>query len=336
MRSDAHDDEMPEDSGRADEFHRLEQTYVREERWEDLAGLLIERTESVADAAGRSLCLMRAAQIFETNLADPDRAFITLLAAFQEDPANDELATDLARVATAHSRWQDLLAECTSLVAAEMAPESKRADILVALAGWYQRDLNDAAAAEQSLEAAMAANPANLTALNSLVTLYSQRGDWSRVAAYLTNASANASDAQVRVQFAFEAAEICRAKLNDIDAAAEQYSRVLALSPGQPEATAALAEIAWGRKDWATALPLFEALAEAAEQALEPKARLWQRAGWVSADDWRRGAGAGQLPARVRGRAWVSSNAALLVAAGRSARMVAGRAHHGAAGPRAG
>jgi tetratricopeptide (TPR) repeat protein len=280
MRSDAHDDEMPEDAGRADEFHRLEQSYVREERWEDLAGLLIERTENVADAAGRSHYLMRAAQIFETNLADPDRAFITLLAAFQEDPANDELATDLARVATAHNRWRDLLAECNSLVAGEMAPESKRAEMLVAMAGWYQRDLDDAAAAEQSLEAAIAANPANLAALNSLVTLYSQRGDWSRVATYLTTASASTSDPLARVQFAFDAAEICRSYLGDMDAAAEQYSRVLELSPGHPQATAALAEIAWGRKDWAVALPLLEALAEAAEQALEPRARLWQRAGW--------------------------------------------------------
>jgi hypothetical protein len=158
MRSDALDDEMPEDAGRADDFHRLEQSYVREERWEDLAGLLIERTESTEDPAGRARHLMRAAQIFETNLADPDRAFITLLAAFQEDPSNDELATALARMATAQNRWQDVLAECNSLVA-EMAPESKRADMLVAMAGWYQRDLDDSAAAEQSLEAAMAADP---------------------------------------------------------------------------------------------------------------------------------------------------------------------------------
>jgi hypothetical protein len=126
MRSDALDDEMPEDSGRADDFHRLEQSYAREERWEDLAGLLIERAESTADAAERARTLMRAAQIFESNLADPDRGFITLLAAFQEDPANDELATGLARMATEQSRWPDLLAECNSLVA-EVAPESKRA-----------------------------------------------------------------------------------------------------------------------------------------------------------------------------------------------------------------
>ncbi len=124
MRSDALDDEMPEDAERADEFHRLEQSYVREERWEDLAGLLIERTESIDHAAGRARYLMRAAQIFETNLADPDRAFITLLAAFQEDPANQELATGLARVAATHNRWQDLLAECNGLVT-ELEPEAK-------------------------------------------------------------------------------------------------------------------------------------------------------------------------------------------------------------------
>ena len=279
MRSDALDDEMPDDEERADEFHRLEQSYVREERWEDLAGLLIERTEKVDHAAGRARYLMRAAQIFETNLADPDRAFITFLAAFQEDPSNQELATGLARMAATHNRWQDLLAECNGLVA-EMAPESKRADMLVAMAGWYQHSLDDSAAAEQSLEAAMAADPANPAALRALVALHGQRGDWSRAAAYLASASANTSDALARVQFAFDAAEIYRNRLNDLDGATEQYRRVLDLSPGHPQATAVMAEIEWGRKDWAAALPLLESLAEAAEQSMEPRARLWQRAGW--------------------------------------------------------
>jgi tetratricopeptide (TPR) repeat protein len=279
MRSDALDDAVPEDTGRADDFHRLEQSYVREERWEDLAGLLIERTESTEDHAARARYLMRAAQIFETNLADPDRAFITLLAAFQEDPANDELATGLARMAGAHNRWQDVLAECNSLVA-DMVPESKRADMLVAMAGWYQRDLDDSAAAEQSLEAAMAADPANQAALRSLVALHGQRGNWGRAAAYLTSASANSPDPLARVQFAFDAAEIYRSRLNDVEGAAEQYSRVLELSPGHPQATAVMAEITWDRKDWAAALPLLEATAQAAEQAFAPRARLWHRAGW--------------------------------------------------------
>jgi tetratricopeptide (TPR) repeat protein len=281
MRSDALDDEMPEDSSRADDFHRLAQSYAREERWEDLAGLLIERAESTADAAERARTLMRAAQIFESNLADPDRGFITLLAAFQEDPANDELSSGLARMATEQSRWPDLLAECNSLVA-EVTPESRRACMLVAMAGWYQQNLDDLPAAEQSLEAAMAADPCNYVALRSLVALYGQRGDWPRAANYLTSASASASDSVAQVQFAFDAAEIYRERLDDLDGAAEQYGRVLELSPGHPQAMAAMADIAWVRKDWAAALPLLEALAEAAEEAFGPRVRLWQRAGWAA------------------------------------------------------
>jgi len=279
MRSDALDDETPGEEARADDFHRLEQTYMREERWEDLAGLLIEHTESCEAAPDRARALMRAAQIFEANLADPDRGFITALAAFQEDPANDEIAAGLARIATAHNRWPDLLAESNSLVA-ELTPPSKRAEMLVAMAGWYQRDLDDAPAAEQSLEAAIAADPANQQALRSLVALHGQRGDWPRAASYLASASANTDDPLARIQFAFDAAEIYRNRLNDLDGAAEQYSRVLEISPGHLQATAVMADITWGRKDWPAALPLLEAAAEAAEKAGEPSARLWQKAGW--------------------------------------------------------
>jgi len=63
--------------------------------------------------------------------------------------------------------------------------------VLVAIAGWYLHNLDDSAAAEQSLEAAMAADPANHAALRALVALHGGRGDWSRAAAYLTSASAN-------------------------------------------------------------------------------------------------------------------------------------------------
>ena len=279
MHSDGPDDVTPGEEGRVDDSYRLEQSYVREERWEDLAGLLIERTESINDADERACTLMRAAQIFEANLADPDRAFITSLAAFQEDPSNDEIAAGVARIATAHNRWPDLLAECNSLVV-DLAPASKRADMLVSMAGWYQRDLDDAAAAEQSLEAAMAADPTNHAALRSLVALHGHRGEWQRAASYLASASANTSDLLARVEFAFDAAEIFRNRLNDLDAAAEHYGRVLELSPGHPQAMAVMADVTWGRKDWAAALPLLEATAESAEKAAEPCARLWQRAGW--------------------------------------------------------
>jgi hypothetical protein len=263
----------------SDDSRHLEADCIREERWEDLAALLLDRSAEVLDAAERSRCLMRAAQVYETNLGDTDSAFVVMLAAFQESPATLDLATDLARMATVHNRWQDLLAECERQLP-EIAPPAKRADMLVAMAGWYQKDLGDAAAAEKALEGAMAANPANPLAFRALVELHGQRGNWLRAAAYLTCASGNAADPAEAIELALEAAEVYRERLHDVDAAIEQYTRVLERSPGHPRATSALAELAWVRKDWTAALPLFENMAGSATHALDASARLWQKVAW--------------------------------------------------------
>ena len=270
-----------EDLVSSDDSRHLEADCMREERWEDLAALLLDRSAEVLDAAERSRCLMRAAQVYETNLGDTDSAFVVMLAAFQESPATLDLATDLARMATVHNRWHDLLAECERQLP-EIAPPAKRSDMLVAMAGWYQKDLGDAAAAEKALESAMAANPANPLAFRALVELHGQRGNWLRAAAYLTCASGNAADPAEAIELALEAAEIYRERLHDVEAAIEQYTRVLERSPGHPRATAALAELAWVRKDWTAALPLFENMAGSATHALDASARLWQKVAWSS------------------------------------------------------
>ena len=263
----------------SDDSRHLEAECIREERWEDLAALLLDRSAEVLEAAERSRCLMRAAQVYETNLGDTDSAFVVMLAAFQESPATLDLATDLARMATVHNRWHDLLAECEKQLP-EITLPAKRAEILVAMAGWYQKDLGDAAAAEKALEGAMAANPSNPQALRALVELHGQRGNWLRAAAYLTCSSGNASDPADGIELALEAAEIYRERLHDLDAAIEQYTRVLERSPGHVRATSALAELAWVRKDWTVALPLFENMAGSATHALDASARLWQKVAW--------------------------------------------------------
>jgi tetratricopeptide (TPR) repeat protein len=231
------------------------------------------------DATERARCLIRAAQLFDTNLHDIDKAFITLLATLREDPSNDDVTSELARLATVHNRWEDLMGKCNAILA-EMGEAPKRADLLVAMALWYEHDLNDLAAAERSLEAAMSADPANNTALRSLVLLHGQRGDWHRAAAYLTCAAGNAIDPLDAVEFALDAAEIYRDQLHDTEAAVVQYMRVLAWSPDHPQAVAALADAAWERKDWSAAAPLLEGMAGSAKHAMEESAQLWQKAAW--------------------------------------------------------
>jgi len=107
-------------------------------------------------------------------------------------------------------------------------------------------------------------------------------GKWLRAAAYLTCASGNAADPAKAIELALEAAEIYRERLHDVDSAIEQYTRVLERSPGHPQATAALAELAWVRKDWTVALPLLENMAGSAKHALDESARIWHKVAWSS------------------------------------------------------
>ncbi len=262
-----------------DTFRELERDCVVEKRWEDLVGLLVERAGSVPDPSERTRCLVRVAQLFDTNLGDANRAFVTLLAALREDPTNDDVRAELARLATVHNRWDELMTRCDELLSA-LGSDSRRADLLVTMAVWHEHDLADPVAAEKSLEAAMSADPANYAALRSLVLLHGQRGDWHRAAAYLTCAAGNAVDPFDSVEFALDAAEIYREQLHDTESAVVQYMRVLAWSPDHPKAVAALADAAWERNDWSAAAPLLEGLAGSAKHAMEDAAKLWHRAAW--------------------------------------------------------
>jgi tetratricopeptide (TPR) repeat protein len=262
-----------------DSFRHLERDYAKDERWDELVQLLVERAGQTADPMERTRCLVRAAQLFDTHLADSDRAFITLLEALRDHPANDDVSAELARLASVHNRWNDLLAQCNRL-ATEITPDSKRAELLVTIALWYERHLEDLPAAEAALEAAMSADPTNSTALRSLVLLHSHRGAWHRAAAYLSCAAGNAVDPLDSVDYALDAAEIYRDQLHDIEAAVVQYMRVLGWSPDHPKAVAALADAAWDRKDWSSASSLLEGMAGSAKHAMEETAQLWYKAGW--------------------------------------------------------
>jgi golgin subfamily B member 1 len=262
-----------------DSFRHREREYVTEQRWSDLVQLLVERASETQGSTERIRCLVRAAQLFDTNLADPDRAVITLLEALQENPSSDAVTSELARLATVHNRWEDLLARCNRM-ATEITPDAKRAELLVTMALWYEQHLEDMPAAEAALESAMSADPTNNTAVRSLVLLHGQRGDWNRAAAYLTCASGNAIDPLDSVDYALDAAEIYRDQLHDAESAAVQYMRVLGWSPNHPKALAALADAAWEREDWAQASSLLEGMAGSARNAIEDNAQLWYKAGW--------------------------------------------------------
>src|SRR5512134_1000821 len=110
-------DQPTDEQMTVEEYRQVAQALAREERWEDLAALYVERAETSPNAAGRARYLVHAAQVFDKNLNDPDRAYITYFAAFQDDPSNQAAVAELARVTSALGRFPELLEECMQVAA---------------------------------------------------------------------------------------------------------------------------------------------------------------------------------------------------------------------------
>jgi hypothetical protein len=100
----ANDEQMTDE-----EYRQVAKALAREERWEDLAGLHVERAESTPDAVLRAHYLAQAGQVFDRNLGDADRAYLTYLASFQDDPSNHDVVVELSRVTGSLGRFPELL-----------------------------------------------------------------------------------------------------------------------------------------------------------------------------------------------------------------------------------
>jgi len=93
----------------AEDYERAARALAQEGRWDELAALFIECAERDTTARGRAGYLALAAKVFEENLNDPDRAYIALLTAFQDDPADEKLTGELTRMAGVLGRFPELL-----------------------------------------------------------------------------------------------------------------------------------------------------------------------------------------------------------------------------------
>jgi tetratricopeptide (TPR) repeat protein len=105
-------------------------------------------------------------------------ALVEAIAACRAAPEDDAAVTTLARLATATGRWDDVVSEAARL-AGELAGEGEgglAARWWTRVGGWYATRSGDLEAAMQAYEAAVAADPDAIAAIEALVELYGETG----------------------------------------------------------------------------------------------------------------------------------------------------------------
>src|SRR6185436_2855650 len=120
------------------------------EHWEDAIAGLIAEAEATPDQAGRVERLQRAAEIYETQVGDAEKAYAVWQAAFQEDFSNEQSALALERLAGDLGTGLALAAEAGAQLR-EVNEGRQRAALLVWTARWLLRFTGDRKGAETLL-----------------------------------------------------------------------------------------------------------------------------------------------------------------------------------------
>src|SRR3954467_12560485 len=137
------------------------------EHWEEAVAGLIAEAEATGDQAGRVERLQRAAQIYERQVGDNEKAYAVWQAAFNEDYSNERSALALERLAGELGTGLALAAEAGAQLRA-ITDGRQRAALLVWTARWLLRFTGDRKGAESHLLEALKLDPASRAAAEGL------------------------------------------------------------------------------------------------------------------------------------------------------------------------
>jgi tetratricopeptide (TPR) repeat protein len=143
--------------------------------WEKAIRGLLAQAEEASDGAQRIERLGRAADIYETQLNDPRKAFAVWQAAFAADFSQPRPAEALERLAERLGAGPALFAHFQPMVA-EAGTARERASLLAWLGRWLARFTQDFPSAEQYLVEALRLDPTCLVATRTLRALASHAG----------------------------------------------------------------------------------------------------------------------------------------------------------------
>ncbi len=204
----------------------LEELYRQRNLWTRLVELLLARIEYVDGPPERIKLFLDIAAIYEEQMSDRDSAFVTLQAAFREDYSNDRVAKELERLATATSKWNELLTEYTQ-VAQGMTDAKQASDLWVKIARWYDSALDHPEYAIAAAKKALSLDTNHVGAMSALADFHRKLGQWKELVGILSKHVEIEQDAERKVEVLLSLAETFEVQLSDAGQATASYEQAL-------------------------------------------------------------------------------------------------------------
>lgn len=229
---------------RAEALEALESAYQRTEDHARLAWTLELRIASAEVDSDRVRLLGELARIREERLGDMSGALDAWISAFNFDPGDEMIVTEIERVAPAADGWARLSGVVEA--ALEAHPELgaiEQTALSLRAARWYRDHLADAGRAEARLLAVLELEPENAEALQIIEGLRRVPGREGDLVATLQRRAEVEFEPTARAALLSEAARIAEETLADHELAAELITRLLEHDDGDLRALDALARI---------------------------------------------------------------------------------------------
>ncbi len=232
------------------------------------------------DYLGRADLL--AGKVWEEGLAQLENAQLRFREAVSILPGEAEPLYHLGRVAEKLGRMQEALAAYQQAIElAGHSPPSPQARQAAhrshhALARIFRTRLGDPGRARENLEAALALDPGDMTAIDELLPYFRATGRSAELAGALEQAAAATEDAGKRAAFWAEAGELYRGRLGQPEKAERLLSSALELDPRHRIALEGMLALSENRRDGNQLCRCLKALAELATDPAE-RVRYYRR-----------------------------------------------------------
>jgi tetratricopeptide (TPR) repeat protein len=214
---------------------------------------MLDVEEVIAPDRDAKVPLLRErARVLEEDLLD-DKAALAATEALLALVSDPEVAEARERLLSKKARWKEIVAAYKRHAENDTTDPSLIASHLASAAGivlQYKGKGRDREA-DQLFESALAVDPGNLRAVQLYERVLRRRGNrWDDLAAHLERGADAVTDEAARVSMLFRAARTQAARRNDIAGAERLYRKVLAIEPGNVEATRFVVAILTDRERW--------------------------------------------------------------------------------------
>ncbi len=224
---------------RASASEILEPLLRTQERWDELAELLVGKAQAAYDPEDKRIELRRLAEVHELGRGDKSAAFEAYRRALSEDASDAQSADDIERLAAELGAWGQAADAFAARASSVLEPEVSRA-LYGRLARIAEAQLNDDTRAIEAYTRAIEQAGDDPEALASLDRLYEKNAAWQELAEILDRRIQASMDPIERADLLVRLGTLKKDQFNDTRGAFRAFSEVLDRDPSEPRALSAM------------------------------------------------------------------------------------------------